>query len=160
MKKSAWVPGVQALEDRILDDELLYAFEDGTEDSWRRILVRMPGLTDFKGVDDYNGDDSDIQYRSGLNDEEILAGIDEEEDEDVKLLSRLDLEAQTTVYLLDREAITTGMIKVIWVNENGQSVWDNVVKPGTLGDLTLAQDYSNLVEIVNYQAVRGALIVR
>lgn len=91
MKKSAWVPG-GVPGDCILDDEMLYAFEDGTLDSWRKVLVRMLGLTDFQGARDYSGDDSDIQYSSGQNDEVILAEIEEEEDEDTKI----SLEAQRT----------------------------------------------------------------
>ncbi|KAJ6125194.1 hypothetical protein N7471_012511 [Penicillium samsonianum] len=161
MKKSAWVPGGGVPGDCILDDEMLYAFEDGTPDSWRKVLVRMPGITDFQGARDYSGDDSDIQYSSGQNDEVILAEIEEEEDEDTKFLSKLSVQVQTTVYLLDREAITTGLIKVLWVNEHGQTLWENRVEASTLTGLSMAQEDScGLAEIVGYRAVRGALIVR
>jgi hypothetical protein len=161
MKKSAWVPGGGVPGDCILDDEMLYAFENGTPDSWRKVLVRMPGLTDSQGARDYSGDDSDIQYSSGQNDEVILAEIEEEEDEDTKFLSKLSVQVQTTVYLLDREAIITGLIKVLWVSEHGQTLWENRVEPSTLTGLSMAQEDScGLAEIVGYRAVRGALIVR
>ena len=65
------------------------------------------------------------------------------------------------MYLLDREAITTGLIKVLWVNEHGQTLWENRVEPSTLTGLSMAQEDScGLAEIVGYRAVRGASRVR
>ena len=42
-------------------------------------------------------------------------------DESKKLPSTRDLQVQTTVYLLDREAITTDLIKAIWLNEQAET---------------------------------------
>lgn len=65
------------------------------------------------------------------------------------------------MYLLDREAITTGMIKIIWADEHGQSMWDNVAEPDTLEGLSLALgNYLSIPEIVAFRVVRGVLIVR
>jgi hypothetical protein len=151
MKKSAWVAEDGVPGDCILDDDILYAFEDGTPDSWRKVLVRMPGLTDFQGVEDYGGDGCDIQYSSGQNDESNLAEIKEEGDEDTSFLSKLGVQVQTTVYLLDREAFTTALIKAFWVDEHGQTLWENRVEPSTLTALSMAQyDSCGLAEIVGY----------
>ena len=50
-----------------------------------------------------------------------------------------------------QQAITTGMIKIIWVDEHGQSVWDNAAKPNTLECLSLALgNYLSLPEIVTF----------
>ncbi|KAF4256228.1 hypothetical protein LV164_004155 [Aspergillus fumigatus] len=34
-------------EDKVLDDPARYNFDDGSEDSRRQVLVRIPGITDF-----------------------------------------------------------------------------------------------------------------
>lgn len=67
----------------------------------------------------------------------------------------------TFIYLLDREVTTTGKIKVHWVDEHGQCVWDNVMEADNIDCLSLAlEDCVSLAEILNWQAVRGALIVK
>jgi hypothetical protein len=45
---------------------------------------------------------------------------------------------QVVVYLLDREAIKTGLIKMLWLDEHGSSAWENRVEPSTIESLTVA----------------------
>ncbi|KAJ6098612.1 hypothetical protein N7467_000147 [Penicillium canescens] len=40
---------------RYLDDSNRYAFDDGTPDHWRQVLVRVPGITDFMSIDNEEG---------------------------------------------------------------------------------------------------------
>lgn len=66
----------------------------------------------------------------------------------------------TFIYVLDREAIATSKIKVLWVDEHGQRVLDNVIEADSTECLSLAlENYISFAEIINWQAVRGALIV-
>ncbi|KAJ5910799.1 uncharacterized protein N7473_000102 [Penicillium subrubescens] len=69
------VPGAGVSgEDKILDDPSRYDFKDGSSgDSWRRVLICMPGITDFRGVFDMDGDGSNMQYISGQHDEDMVA---------------------------------------------------------------------------------------
>ncbi|KAL4971827.1 hypothetical protein BDW66DRAFT_163373 [Aspergillus desertorum] len=55
---------------------------------------------DFRGVSDMDGDGSNIQNISG-RDEEMLR-------------------IQVALYVLDREAIESGLIKILWLDEHGQ----------------------------------------
>ncbi|CAI7663317.1 unnamed protein product [Penicillium glandicola] len=87
---------------------------------WSKVPGRIPGLTDCQGARDYSGDDSDIPYASGQNDNAILAEIEEEEDEDNKFLSKFS-------------------IQVLWVNEHGQTLWENRVEPSIVTDLSTSQ---------------------
>jgi hypothetical protein len=41
--------------------------------------------------------------------------------------------------LIHRENITTGLIKVLWVSENGPTMWDNSAELSTLRELTITQ---------------------
>lgn len=61
--------------------------------------------------------------------------------------------------LFMHEAITTGMIKIIQVDEHDQSVWNNVAESNTLEGPNY-MNYISLPEIVTFRAVRGALIIR
>jgi hypothetical protein len=143
---------------RYLDDSNRYAFDDGSSDHWRQALVRVPGITDFRGI----GDDADVlTYRSGKNDEEIRAQCEEIEDEESRILAFIELEFQVVVYLLDREAIETGLIKMLWLDEHGNSVWENRVDPSSLEGLAGAfLSCIRLSEITGGNSGRGSLISR
>lgn len=72
MKWESEIPGWGVSGDKILDNPSRYDFDDGSGDSWRRVLVCVPGITDFRGVLDMDGDGSNIQYVSGQDDEELV----------------------------------------------------------------------------------------
>ncbi|KAJ5248612.1 hypothetical protein N7468_000063 [Penicillium chermesinum] len=138
---------------RCLDDRNRYAFDD-----WRQVLVRVPGITDFRGVA-YDGDV--LTYYSGKNDKEMRAQCEEIEDEDSRSLALAELEFQVVVYLLDREAIETGLIKMLWVDEHGNSAWENRVEPSSLNALSGAlMNGIRLDEIAGGDSGRGSLISR
>ncbi|RLL93600.1 hypothetical protein CFD26_102089 [Aspergillus turcosus] len=163
MKGRSDVPGWGVSENKILDDPTRYNFDDGSKDSWRRVLVRVPGITDFHGIIDQNGDGSDLQYKSGQNDEFMVAQAEEESEEDWRDLARAELKIQAGLYLLDREAIESGFIKTLWLDEHGDVAWDNRLDPFTsnLDGLTMALlSATSLVELTNYDGTRGALIIR
>jgi hypothetical protein len=162
MKQSSGVPSWGVPEDKILDDPARYNFEDGSEDSWRRVLVRVPGITDFGGIIDMDGDGGNMQYRSGQNSEYLVRHADESEEEWRDVI-RAQLKFQAGLYLLDREAIESGLIKILWLDEHGNIAWDNRLDPftsdleGLAGALLGA---TSLVELTNYDGTRGALIER
>lgn len=86
MKRRADVPGWGVSGDKILDDPARYDFDDGSRDdgsgdSWRRGLIYMPGMTDFRGVWGVDDGGSDIRYRSGQDDEEMIAQYLEDEEQ-------------------------------------------------------------------------------
>lgn len=91
MKRESAVPGLAASGNKILDDPSRYDFEDG----------------------------SNIQHISGQDDEEMVAEAQESE-EQWRELSLAQLRIQAGLYLLDREAIESGLIKILWLDEHGQ----------------------------------------
>ncbi|PKY05238.1 hypothetical protein P168DRAFT_252492, partial [Aspergillus campestris IBT 28561] len=161
MKQESEIPGWGVSGDKILDDPSRYDFDDGSggPDSWRRVMVRVPGLTDFRGVFDMNGDGTNLQYISGQNDEDTVARA--HESEKWRDLSLAQLRIQVGLYLLDREAIASGFIKVLWLDEHGQIAWENRLDPFTseLDRLTGSLlNATSLVELAGYDGTRGALI--
>ncbi|KAF7168429.1 hypothetical protein CNMCM5623_001482 [Aspergillus felis] len=162
MKQSSGVPGSGVPEDKILDDPARYNFDDGSEDSWRRVLVRVPGITDFGGIIDMDGDGSNMQYRSGQNNEYLVRHAEESE-EDWRDVIQAQLKFQAGLYLLDREAIESGLIKILWLDEHGNIAWENRLDPFTSDMEGLAGALLNatsLVELTNYNGTRGAMIER
>lgn len=68
--------------DKILDDPSRYDFDKGSGRSWRRVLIRVPGITDFRGIFGIFGIDgggSNIRYPSGQDDEMIAQYLEGEE---------------------------------------------------------------------------------
>jgi hypothetical protein len=160
MKMKSNVPGWGVSENKILDDPSRYDFSDNGGDSWRKVLVRVPGITDFRGIIDMDGDGSNLQYISGQSDEEMVAEAQESEDE-WRELSLAQLRFQAGLYLLDREAIETGSIKILWLDEHGQIAWENRLDPFTsrLEGLTGAlMNATDLIELAGYNGTRGARI--
>ncbi|KAJ6133525.1 hypothetical protein N7471_008740 [Penicillium samsonianum] len=143
---------------RYLDDSNRYAFDDGTPDHWRQVLVRVPGITDFIGIDDERGV---LKYRSCLNDDEIRAQYEALDDEEERTLALKELEFQVVVYLLDREAIETGLIKMLWLDEHGNSAWENRVDSCSVETLAVAfLRATQLSEMPGGSSGRGSLIWR
>lgn len=146
-----------------LDDPARYDFDDGSKDSWRRVLVCLFGITDFHGIIDMDGDGSNMQYKSGQNDEFMVRQAEEESEEDWRDLARAELRIQAGLYLLDREAIESGLIKILWLDEHGDIGWDHRLDPFTsnLDSLTSALlSATSLVELANYDGTRLRLLGR
>jgi hypothetical protein len=141
---------------RYLDDSNRYAFDDRTPDHWRQVLARVPGITDFMGIDDDRGV---LKYRSWKNDEEIRAQYEDLDDEEEKTLALKELEFQVVLYLLDRVAIETGLIKMLWLDEHGSSAWENRVETSTIEPLAVAfLGCTQLSEISGGRYGRGSLV--
>ncbi|KAG2412419.1 hypothetical protein HFD88_009976 [Aspergillus terreus] len=161
MKWESEVPGTGvAGENKVLDDPSRYNFDDGSADSWRQVLVRVPGITDFRGVFDMDGDGTNIQYISGQDDLEMVVQCEQEE-EQWRDLGLAQLRIQVGLYLLDREAIESGLIKILWLDEHGQIAWENRLDPFTcsLSRLTgCLLNATHLLELASYDGTRGALI--
>ncbi|CAI7621077.1 unnamed protein product [Penicillium discolor] len=66
-----------------------------------------------------------FKYRSCKNDDEIRAQYEELDNEEERTFALKELEFQVVVYLLDPEAIKTGLIKMLWLDEHGSSTWEN-----------------------------------
>ncbi|KAL4810096.1 hypothetical protein BDV18DRAFT_130283 [Aspergillus unguis] len=86
----------------------------------------MPGITDFSGVRAEGGGGTSIggRYRSGQDNEEMIAQYQKGEERWWDL-SLAELRIQAGVYLLDREAIESGLVKIVWLDEHGQVAWEN-----------------------------------
>ena len=160
--KQRSVPGLRGWGNKILDDLTRYDFDDGVEDSWRRVLVRVPGITDFYGLIDMDGDGSNMQYKSGQNDEFQVAQAEESE-EIWRDLALAELKIQAGIYLLDREAIESGLIKILWLDEHGDIAWHNRLDPSTSdldGFMMALLSATSLVELAGYDGTWGSLIER
>ncbi|KAL5333781.1 hypothetical protein BJX70DRAFT_403194 [Aspergillus crustosus] len=70
------------------------------------------------------------------------------------------LQVRTVLYLVDRELIDAGEIKVLWLDEHGKARWDNRIEPGSLENLTLSlQDAQRLDEMIDGNVSRGSLLL-
>jgi hypothetical protein len=143
-----------------LDDINRYNFTE----NWRQILTRIPGLTDSYGVIEMDGDGSNLQYKSGQDDEELIELANDDWEGDACLeLAMTQLRIQAGIHLLDTGAIEEGLVRVLWLDEHGKCVWENTLDPvacdmdGLAGAL---MNYTSLVEITGYDGVKGALIKR
>lgn len=156
IKSASEVPGGDVPWDKILDDPTRYNFGD----SWREVLARVPGITDFSGVWGEDAGGSSARYRSGQDDEEMIAQYQQGE-ERWRDISLSQLRIQAGLYLLDREAIESGLIKILWLDEHGQVVWDNRLDPFTSALSRLTGSLMNavsLLEMTGSDGTRGALI--
>lgn len=145
---------------KVLDDSTRYNFENKNEDSWRRVLNRMPGITDLSGLVDMDGDGNNLYYKTGQNDMGMTSQA-EEEDGDCRDLALAELKIQAGIYLLDREAIESGLIKDLWLDEHGNAIWENRLDPLTSDMEALAGALigtTSLIELTGYNGSRGALI--
>lgn len=95
------------------------------------MLLRVLGITGSSGVfgPDTDSGGSNIRYISGHDDEEIVAKYLEEGEERWRDFNLAQLRIQTGLYLLDREAIESGLIKILWLDEHGQIAWENRLDP-------------------------------
>ncbi|KAJ5773038.1 hypothetical protein N7457_007934 [Penicillium paradoxum] len=141
---------------RYLDDSSRYAFDDGTPDHWRQVLTRVPGITDLMGIDEERGF---LEYRSCQNIDEVRAQCEELENEEDRSLALKELEFQVVVYLLDREAIETGLIKMLWLDEHSCCIWDNRIHPDTVEWLAVAFLGATRLSEMNSSG-RGSLITQ
>ena len=141
--------------DKILDDPTRYAFGE----NWRMVLARMPGITDLWGLSVQDGDGTMLKYRSELDNEGLRTLYELIEDADARLLAFKWVEVQTLLYLVDREAIERGLVKLLWLDENGCSTWENRVAPESMhrlrGELLGA---TSLEELTHGNATRGCVI--
>ncbi|KAL4941104.1 hypothetical protein BDV06DRAFT_7902 [Aspergillus oleicola] len=112
------------------------------------------------GARPLNEDETNFQYNNGMTNEDILEQIEAVPEATLRELARISMQVQAVLYLVDREAITSGLVKVLWLNEHGEAVWDNCIEPGSLEDLTLAlQDANSLDEIADGNRNRGDLLL-
>ncbi|KAJ5786590.1 uncharacterized protein N7503_011802 [Penicillium pulvis] len=111
---------------RVLDDSTRYDFDTRDKDFWRQVLIRMPGITDFSGLTDENGDGSDLYYKSGQNDEDLIERAEELSD-----LALAELQMQAGIYLLDEDSIKSGVIRILWLDEHGNVAWESKFDPLT-----------------------------
>ncbi|UDD63945.1 hypothetical protein AFCA_011196 [Aspergillus flavus] len=162
LKQRSVVPGWQGWWNEILDDPACYDFDDGGEGSWRPVLVRVPGITDFYGIIDMDGDGRNMQYKSGQNDEEMMAQAEKSE-EVWRDLALAELKIQTGLYLLDRDSIESRLIKILWLDEHGNVAWHSRLDPSTSdfdGFMMALLSALSLVELAGYDGTRGSLIER
>jgi hypothetical protein len=145
--------------EHILDDASLYAFVGSDQQVLDQLLLRLPGLTDAKGVMDEYGDGSVLLYGSGKNDPEAIERA--EKDDVCRELRLVELNVQNFVYVVDDEAVQKGLVKIWWFDERGNIVWDNVAAlpnidlDGMLGAILDGQDF---VDLVGEDSQRGDVI--
>jgi hypothetical protein len=140
----------------VLDDPALYAFQGTDQGVLDQLLLRIPGLTDNKGILDEYGDGTFLAYGSGKNDPDE---IERAEDDELRIVA---LEVQNFMYVVDDEAVEKGIIKVWWFDEFGKIIWDNT----TTADVDLSgiiggfMDGQGFVDVVGEDSERGDVIVR
>lgn len=112
------------------------------------------------GITNEYGDESVLQYGSGQDDPERIAHA--EEDEEYEEIRRVGLRIQNFVYVVDEEAVGRGIVKVLWFDEFGKIIWDNVA--GENSDLSgmsgAIMDGQGFEELVGEDSKRGDMIIR
>ncbi|KAL4934862.1 hypothetical protein BDV06DRAFT_217834 [Aspergillus oleicola] len=121
MKSIFKVPGWGVIGDKILDHPTYYDFDDDGSNSC--------------GVWGEDSGGSSIQYHSGQDDKEMIAHLAQ-------------LRIQAGLYLLDREAIESGLIKILWLDEHGQVAWENRLDPSTAALSRLTRSLLNATSLV------------
>lgn len=97
----------------VLDDKNLYNFEE----DWSKILLRMPQLPDV------------VPYCNYPEDEDKDFMDDKPEDEALLPIWKAELKWRSVHYILDREAQEKRLLKVIWLDLQGNCVWWNWMTP-------------------------------
>lgn len=95
----------------------------------------------------YEGDNGiqEFKYCSGLG--QLYEGQDDSSEKSVPVFQASE-RVRAVICLLDREAIIGGYIKIIWLDEHGQCIWDNWAKPSSMSDFVGALvDHHLLYEI-------------
>lgn len=114
----------------VFDDASTYAFGEG---DWSRILIRVPELCDT------------IRFSSLELHAEVQEEIEGAEDEMDSLTKRV----AAKLYLMDRAALDTGFLKVLWLDSHGECLWDNTIAPRNVLDFAGAlQSFGGLGEIL------------
>ncbi|KAK2798392.1 hypothetical protein FQN51_007792 [Onygenales sp. PD_10] len=126
----------------VLDDAVLYGFGDGDggDDAWRRrILLRLPQVVNTDVVLDDPGNEGEYR-RTNFDVEWFQQGrgeegeVEEDNDDDVSNPAfDVQIKLRNIIYLLDDEAIREGFIKVKWLGEYGDVVWENKLAPDEMG---------------------------
>jgi len=140
----------------VLDNPALYAFTGTDQEVLGQLLLRIPGLTDAKGILDEYGDGSFLAYGSGKNDpDEIERAVDDG-------LRTVAMEVQNFIYVVDQEAVEKDIIKVWWFDESGKIVWDNTttIDADLSGIIGSFMDGQGFVDVVGEDSQRGDMIVR
>ncbi|KAK2809650.1 hypothetical protein FQN50_003707 [Emmonsiellopsis sp. PD_5] len=126
----------------VLDDGGLYGGGNGDGgDAWRRrILLRLPQLVNTDVVLDDPGNEGDyrrtnfdvewVEQGGGGGGEE---GGDNDDDDVRNSAFDVQVKLRNIIYLLDDEAIREGFIKVKWLGEYGDVVWENKLAPEEMG---------------------------
>ncbi|KAJ5535938.1 hypothetical protein N7513_009124 [Penicillium frequentans] len=126
---------------RVLDDSTRYDFETRDKNFWRQVLIRMPGITDLSGLNDENGDGSDLYYNSRQNDQGFT-----KEAEGLGDLALAELKMQAGIYLLDKDSIKSGVITILWLDEHGNVAWESKLNP-------LDCDLEELANAISHQPI-------
>jgi hypothetical protein len=99
-----------------LDDSNIYSF-DG---DWARVLLRLPELCDV------------VRFANEELHEEREQEIEGAEDG----MERLSMKVVERLYIVDREALEEGLVKVIWLDCHGECLWNNKIRPEGMLDFT------------------------
>jgi hypothetical protein len=107
--------GLQDDQDRllVLDNEELYG--DYGED-WARVFLRLPLVPDTA-----------LYYDDGPD----IRDYDAEPPDDERFLPihNASIRERQTVYLIDKQALKSNLVKVIFIDDHGHTVWHNTIAP-------------------------------
>lgn len=103
--------------ERVLDD---YARYDFGED-WDRVFVFLPGLMDgWKREGDGDGNREDDRES-----EQMRINMCKSDAEGGKAVYRSSFMARSFLFVMDEEAMRTGWVRLLWLGERGEVVWEN-----------------------------------
>ncbi|KAI0197888.1 hypothetical protein F4808DRAFT_284725 [Astrocystis sublimbata] len=102
---------------QILDDESRYA---RFADDWTRLLLSAPAIADTVRY----------VYETDASLQDPAEDYEPPEDDERRLpLYEAMVRERTMLFLVDEDALRTGFIKVLWLNDHGACVWDNRLRP-------------------------------
>jgi hypothetical protein len=140
---------------QILDNASLYAFIGTDQEILDQLLLRLPSLTDAKGIQDEYGDGNVLLYGNGKNDPEAIGQSQLDDESGIETAA---LNVQNVVYVVDEEAVRKNIVKVWWFDEFGKIVWDNIVGiacSNLAGILGAMMDGQGFVDLVGDDSQRG-----
>jgi hypothetical protein len=99
----------------VLDNEELYG---GFGDDWAKVFLRLPLIPD--AVIYYGGDPE-------LDD--VPVDVEQPAEEKYLPLFQAWLKDKQAVFLVDEQALRTNLVKVLYLDDHGQAVWQNTISP-------------------------------
>ncbi|KAH8881664.1 hypothetical protein GQ53DRAFT_754118 [Thozetella sp. PMI_491] len=139
-------------DNHMLDNQRLYDF--GSD--WRRILTRIPELASGYYIHRPWNQEDETEWEKW--DEEMQGRAAQGERTPLPFPSVPDEALCTPVYVLDEEALRGDFVKIFWLNQFGECMWENKIHPGDM-EMMLGSIFDGCISDYIEESERGEFLV-